>query len=114
MIAVAARFPICLVALLAAGCAANLHRYRYQPPTPIATPDWQGCHARADATAQQRYDRYVEIVEAAGPFGGPFGGMTLAQQAWSDREATYAREMEECLAARGYEVRAPGPEHDSR
>jgi len=81
---------------------------------PIATSDWDACHGAASAIAQRGYDRYVEIVEVAGPFGGPFGGITLARRAWNEREATYAREMTECLAARGYEVRTPGPERDAR
>lgn len=108
------RYLATLVALFAAGCAASPQRYRYQPPTAIATSDWDACHAHASATAQRGYDRYLETVEAAGPFGGPFGGITRAQQAWEQREATYAHEMAECLTARGYEVRTPGPERDAR
>jgi hypothetical protein len=103
-----------LIALVAAGCVGSPERYRYQPPIPIATSDWDACHDRANATALRGYRRYVEIVEAAGPFGGPFGGVTLAQKAWNEREATYAREMTECLTGRGYEVRTPGSERDSR
>ena len=108
------RLQIPLLALFAAGCATTPHRYRYQPAIPIAMSDWEACHAGADAAAQQRYDRYQETVKAAGPFGGPFGGTTLAQQASDEREAEYAREMAECLTRRGYEVRTPAPERDSR
>ncbi len=111
---VVARPLISLAALAATGCAATPHPYRYQPPIPIATTDWDGCHIRADAGAQQHYNRYEEIRNAAGPFGGPFGGVTLALQAQEEREAVYAREMVECLAARGYEVRTPAPVRDSR
>jgi hypothetical protein len=109
-----ARLQFSIVAILAAGCVTTPHHYRYRPTLLIATPDWGACHTRADAPAQQRCDRYLEIVEATGPFDDPFGGVTLAQKAWDEREADYAREMTECPAARGHEVGMPAPERDSR
>jgi len=94
-------------ALLAVGCGAAPHPYRYRPPIPVATADWEACHADADAVAQQRYDRYMDMVEAVDPFGGPFGGVTLGRRAWEEREDVYEWEMLACLGGRGYEVRTP-------
>ncbi len=89
-------------ALLAVACTTSPHRYRYEPPGPVRPSDWNVCHAEADAWARQRYARYMEIIELAGPFGGMFGGTTLAQRAWDEREEVYERELKACLAARGY------------
>ncbi len=88
--------------LLAAGCAAG-PRYRWQPPVPVALEDWDACHPAADAAARRQYDRYVDMVAAAGPFGGRFGGVTLGRRAWEEREAVYEQQMTRCLAARGYQ-----------
>jgi hypothetical protein len=102
------RAVVCGMDLLVLGCAAAPHRYRWQAPVPIASGDWQACHARADGMAQRRYDRYAETIEAAGPFGGPFGGVTFARRAWEEREDAHEWEMRKCLGARGYELRPPG------
>jgi hypothetical protein len=65
------------VGLLAIGCAGAPHRYAWQPPIPVAAADWEACHIHADDVAQRRYDRYMEMLDIAGPFGGPFGGCPL-------------------------------------
>ena len=98
--------PLALLvsSLVALGCAADPHRYRYHPSVPVAEADWQACHARADREAQRRYDRYMEIVELAGPFGGPFGGITLGRRAWEEREEIYEGELIECLTDKGYRM----------
>lgn len=101
------RALVVTAALLAVGCAGAPHRYRWRPPGPIATADWQVFHARADGVAQRRYDRYVEMVDLAGPFGGPFGGVTLGQRSWEAREEVYEGEMVKCLGARGYDLGPP-------
>jgi hypothetical protein len=67
--------------LLVAGCAATPHEYRWRPPVPVAAADWEACHTRADALAERRYDRYVEITDMVGPSGAPFGGTMLAEHA---------------------------------
>jgi hypothetical protein len=112
--AVVTRSLVCLVAALGVGCATTPSGYRYRPAVPIAAADWDACHAQADAAAQVDYRRYREIVEVAGPFGGPFGGLTLGQQAWDARDDVYERTMIECLGARGYPVGGPGPGPDTR
>jgi uncharacterized protein YceK len=91
-----------IIGLLMVGCATVPHRYRYEPPVPINSADRKACHAEADAWAQRRYARYMEIIELAGPFGGSFGGITLAQRAYDEREEVYERELRACLKARGY------------
>lgn len=91
--------------MLLAACATDTQPYRYRPPVPVTVSDWQTCHARADAEARQRYDRYLEMVDLAGPFGGPFGGIGLGRRAWEERETVYEREVVECLTARGYDLR---------
>ena len=90
-----------LASVLAWGCVTP-HEYLYRPPVPVKAEDRQICHARANAVAQRRYDRYMEILELAGPFGGPFGGTTLGQRAWEEREDFYEWEMKACLRERGY------------
>lgn len=98
------KLALLVLSLLALGCAADPHRYRYHPSVPVAEADWQACHARADREAQRRYDRYMEIVELAGPFGGPFGGVTLGRRAWEEREEIYEGELIECLTEKGYRL----------
>jgi len=93
---------VALAAALAAGCAATRHRYQWEPPGSVRPEDRRLCHARADRVAQERYDRYNEMIELAGPFGGPFGGVTLGQRAWEEREEFYEGEMRACLRERGY------------
>ena len=44
----------------------------------------------------------MEMLELAGPFGGGFGGITLGQRAWEEREDFYEWEMKACLRERGY------------
>jgi hypothetical protein len=94
--------PLLLALGLVAGCAVTPPEYRYRPPSGVGREDWRACHARADANARQRYDRYTEMIELVGPFGGPFGGITLAQRAWQERENFYEWEMKSCLRERGY------------
>jgi hypothetical protein len=84
--AAVARSLVCLVAALGVGCATTPAGYRYRPAVPIAAADRDACHAQADAAVQVDYRRYTEIVELAGPFGGPFGGVTLGQRAWEARD----------------------------
>jgi hypothetical protein len=96
-----------VMAFLAAGCASSPHEYRWRPPVPVAARDWEACHARADGLAERRYDRYAEMADMAGPFEVPFGGTTLAQNAWQAREDVYEWEMTRCLRARGYDVFGP-------
>jgi hypothetical protein len=86
------------------GCAPAPHRYRWQPPGPIAAEHFRACHARADQVAQRRYDRYTDILELAGPFGGQFGGVTLGERAQEEREDFYEWEMKDCLRQLGYQV----------
>jgi hypothetical protein len=103
------KLALLVFSLLALGCASDPHRYRYRPPIPVAEADWQVCHLRADREAQRRYDRYMEMVDLAGPFGGPFGGVTLGQRAWAEREEIYASAVADCLTEKGYAVRTrPG------
>ncbi|MBI3455942.1 MAG: hypothetical protein HY002_09170 [Candidatus Rokubacteria bacterium] len=98
-----ARCGSLLLALVFAwGCAPVPHRYLYQPPAPVREEDWRACYDRADGLARRRYQRYTEMVELAGPFGGPFGGIALARRAWAEREQFYAWEMKACLGERGY------------
>jgi hypothetical protein len=89
------------VAVLAA-CATPPHRYAWQPPATVSAEARRACHGRADHAAQQRYDQYWDTIELIGPFGGPFGGTTLAQRAYEEREEFYAEEMMACLRERGY------------
>jgi hypothetical protein len=103
------RAVVAATALLVLGCAATPHQYAWRPPVPVAAADWEACHARADSLAERSYDRYAEIVDMAGPFGGPFGGVSLALGAWEARENVYEWEMIQCLGARGYDMRAPAP-----
>jgi hypothetical protein len=91
-----------LAVLALAGCATPAHRYAWQPPVTVGAEDRRACHARADRVAQQRYERYTDTIELVGPFGGPFGGMTLAQRAYEEREEFYEAEMRACLRERGY------------
>jgi hypothetical protein len=97
-----------VAAVVGEGCTSAPRRYRYAPPGSIGTEDRRVCHDRADRLAQQRYDRYMEIVELAGPFGGPFGGISLAERARQEREDFYEWEMKACLRERGYPLEAPG------
>lgn len=106
MMGIAARPAACwalAVAALAA-CATPPHGYAWQPPAAVRATDRQACHARADHAAQQRYDQYTDTIELIGPFGGPFGGTTLAQRAYEEREEFYAEEMKACLRERGYRL----------
>lgn len=92
-----------LMVTVVVGCAVAPHRYRWQPPVAVTAEDFRICHARADQVAQRRYDRYMEIVELAGPFGGTFGGVTLGGRAWEEREDFYEWEMKDCLHELGYQ-----------
>jgi hypothetical protein len=94
---------LALLSAVVAGCAAAPHRYRWEPPVPVTPEDLRACHAQADHVAPRRYDRYMEIVELAGPFGGLFGGVTLGERAWEEREDFYEWEMKDCLHKRGYQ-----------
>ncbi len=95
---------LALAAGLAAGCATAPHRYLYQPPGWVGARDRQACHLVAERVAQQRYERYTETIELAGQFGGAFGGISLAQRAWEEREEFYEAEMKACLRERGYSL----------
>jgi hypothetical protein len=49
----------------------DIRAHHPQQLDPIATPDWEACHTHADATAELRYDRDVEIVKTAGDSAVP-------------------------------------------
>jgi hypothetical protein len=94
-----------LLAVHVGGGCITPHVYRYRPPTSVDPAILETCHARADHVAQERYERYADMIELTGPFGapfgGPFGGITLAQRAYDEREEFYEREMKTCLNERG-------------
>jgi hypothetical protein len=95
------RIGLTLLAVLVGGGCITPHVYRYRPPTSVDPAILESCHARADHVAQERYERYTDMIELTGPFGGPFGGITLAQRAYDEREEFYEREMKSCLRERG-------------